>query len=223
MNKMGLAIGIMAVIVIMSLVFVISPPSEIASSASQGIGERVQTQDVVESTMSGIEKPRGTISVYELLNEYGFNQEVQLYGKVSTFGMLLCPCFELSSEGETVQVWYDLMDGQSAVSMEGIKNGDWVVVRGEYKESKQFWAKEITKQDKYDVEFTSLEACQTACVNYGYETGDGLWPSEAEPYFVLIGDLKIEQSKHCGNDGQCYCYCHSIPIAPETPDTSSSH
>jgi hypothetical protein len=104
----------------------------------------------------GPERPAGTMSVAELLADPVYDTEVTVYGQVALLGELLCPCFELSSGGETVQVWYDLMvddDGteRPAVSVEGIENGDWVLVSGELKSAgmhraaNDFWATSIER------------------------------------------------------------------------------
>jgi hypothetical protein len=101
-------------------------------------------------------KPTGTLDAAELLADPRYEAEVRVYGQVSALGELLCPCFMLSSGGETLDVWYGLMvedDGteRPPVSVEGIENGDWVVVTGELKwsdgqlPSKTFWATHIEK------------------------------------------------------------------------------
>jgi len=85
-----------------------------------------------------------------------YDTEVEVYGKVSLLGQLYCPCFELSSGGDKVQVWYDLMvedngTERPAVSVEGIENGDYVIVTGELKTEgthtmlNDFWASSIKK------------------------------------------------------------------------------
>ena len=114
------------------------------------------------------EQPGGNLSVSELLEAPEYDTEVSVYGRVSLLGELLCPCFELTSNGETMQVWYDLMvddDGteRPAVRVEGIENGDWVVVTGElktagtYRAQNDFWASRIEKQDFYE-EITEAES-----------------------------------------------------------------
>ncbi len=103
------------------------------------------------------EKPEGTLTVAELLENPVYDTEVKIYGKVSLLGELFCPCFELTSGGQKVQVWYGLMvenDGteRPAVSVEGINNGDKVIVTGELKgeggthyNKSDFWASKIEK------------------------------------------------------------------------------
>ena len=102
------------------------------------------------------EQPTGDLSVAELFEDPVYDTEVTVYGRVSLLGELLCPCFALTSGGETVQVWYDLMvedDGteRPAVSVEEIENGDWVLVTGELKTAgihhsqNDFWAYGIEK------------------------------------------------------------------------------
>ena len=103
------------------------------------------------------EKPEGTLSVSELLENPVYDTEVKIYGQVSDLGELFCPCLGLTSGEERVEVWYDLMveDGKTprpAVSVEGIENGDWVVVTGELRSSdgllpsRTFWAGNIEKR-----------------------------------------------------------------------------
>ena len=101
------------------------------------------------------EKPEGTLTVAELLDNPVYDAEVTIFGTVGLLGELFCPCFELASGGQKVQVWYGLMvdnDGteRSAVSVEGINNGDKVIVTGELKgeggthySKGDFWAIDI--------------------------------------------------------------------------------
>lgn len=96
------------------------------------------------------------LSVSELLEDPIYDTEVRVYGKVSLLGELFCPCFQLTSKGEKVMVWYDLMiedDGteRSSVNVDGINNGDWVIVTGNLKSEgshrslNDFWANRIEK------------------------------------------------------------------------------
>ena len=98
----------------------------------------------------------GTISVAELMENQVYDTEVKIEGEVSLLGELFCPCFELTSGGETVMVWYGLMvedDGteRPSVSVEGIENGDHVILTGELKREgmhrslNDFWASIIEK------------------------------------------------------------------------------
>jgi len=102
------------------------------------------------------EKPGGTMSVSEFWDSMIYNSEVKIYGEVSLLGELLCPCFLLTSGGENITVWYDLMiedDGTARppVSVAEIKNGDYVIVTGElktlgeYTAPNDFWAVSIEK------------------------------------------------------------------------------
>jgi len=108
------------------------------------------------TTGCALEKPEGALTVSELLENPVYDTEVRIYGEVSLLGQLDCPCFELSSSGGKVQVWYDLMvedDGteRPPASVEGIENGDWVIVMGELKTAGQyralndFWAAIVVK------------------------------------------------------------------------------
>ena len=102
------------------------------------------------------ESSEGVISVSELMENPAYDTEVKVEGEVSLLGELFCPCFALTSGGEAVMVWYGLMvedDGteRPAVSVEGIENGDQVVVTGELKSGgihhslNDFWAGSIEK------------------------------------------------------------------------------
>jgi hypothetical protein len=103
--------------------------------------------------------PADALLVSELLEKPVYDREVKLYGQVSLLHELFCPCFELTSDGRTVEVWYDLMsvDGRTSrppVSVVGISNGDWVVVTGELRAPQgqpdsldAVWASGITRLD----------------------------------------------------------------------------
>lgn len=107
-------------------------------------GEIVSAQldeqwDMVRQEIIGEEeKPMRTMSITELLDNPVHDTEVGIDGTVGRLGELPCPCFELSSNGEKVTIWYDSMvenEGteEPAVDIEGIKNGDEVVVCGKLK------------------------------------------------------------------------------------------
>jgi hypothetical protein len=94
------------------------------------------------------------MSVGQLLEDPVYDQEAAIAGEVSLLGELLCPCFELTSGGGTVMVWFDLMldsdETRPAVSVAGIANGDTVVVTGALRdpgiaqaEKLEFWATAI--------------------------------------------------------------------------------
>lgn len=96
-------------------------------------------------------KPEGALSVAELYADPIHETPVQIYGKVSALGELMCTCFFLESGGESIHVWYDTMvedDGtvMHAVNTDGVSNGDWVTVRGVFKldgihySPNDFWA-----------------------------------------------------------------------------------
>ena len=99
-------------------------------------------------------KPEDTVTPKELLDDKVYDVEVRLAGQVSLLGELLCPCFKVSAEGSDLEVWYDLMveddgAGLPSVNVEGIENGDWVVVTGKlkpggvYHKRNDFWASGI--------------------------------------------------------------------------------
>jgi hypothetical protein len=78
--------------------------------------------------------PEGALSVSELLDDPMYDTEVAIYGRVSQLGEIKCPCFELTSGGKSVMIWYAWYEGDwPTVSVEGIQNGDLVLVTGELK------------------------------------------------------------------------------------------
>ena len=83
-------------------------------------------------------KPEGVMSVAEILADPVYDTPIQLYGEVSAVGELMCTCFFLQSEAGNLHVWYDTMVEDNgilrpSVSIDGIENGDWVLVIGELK------------------------------------------------------------------------------------------
>ena len=101
------------------------------------------------------QQPQAAMTAADLVENPVYGQEIKVYGQVSLLGDLFCPCFELTSEGKTIQVWHDLMeDGDKrrpAVSVEGLNNGDWVTVAGELQSignppsPGNFWVSSIEK------------------------------------------------------------------------------
>jgi hypothetical protein len=135
----------------------------------------------------------GTLSISELLENPVYDSEVRIHGEVSLLGELFCPCFELTSGGKEVQIWYGLMvedDGteRPAVSVEGIGNGDQVVVTGELKTAgphrslNDFWANNIE---------SSTAAASEYCSDK--DTGAKLSYREA---------VEIAQNSECLEEGQ---------------------
>lgn len=139
-----------------------------------------------QSSAEPSELPTGPLSVSNLVADPVYGSEVSIHGEVSLLGELRCPCFELTSGGKTAHVWYDLMvddDGTEwpAVSVEGIENGDTLVVTGELKREGAFWASSIVPlspaEPKYcldeetDSRMSYLEAVEIAqgseCVEQG--------------------------------------------------------
>jgi hypothetical protein len=79
----------------------------------------------------------------------------EISGVVSLKGELFCPCFLV----DDVEVWYDLMEERPAVDVSDIDNGDFVVVKGEFQENRNFWATEISKATKCEPEDRDVDAC----------------------------------------------------------------
>jgi len=121
--------------------------------------------DMIKQAMLGEgEEPEGAISVAELLANPVYDNEVTIYGTVSLLGELLCPCFELTSGGQSIQVWYGLMVENNAaerppVDVGGINNGDEVILAGELKggggihySQGDFWLTEIASSSPPELE-----------------------------------------------------------------------
>ena len=119
------------------------------------IPAQTTTQDPPPASASTTLPERG-LSVSELLESPVYETEVNVHGNVSALGELFCPCFVLTSDGGMLEVWYDLMAGDDGTerptaSIEGIENGDRVVVTGELRSSNgtapstTFWASNIEK------------------------------------------------------------------------------
>jgi len=84
------------------------------------------------------QKPEGTLTPDELLQNPVYNETVRVYGQVSGLGEFMCTCFLLRSDGKTLHVWYDTMvedDGtlQPAINVQEINNEDWVILTGKLK------------------------------------------------------------------------------------------
>ena len=102
------------------------------------------------------EIPEGALSCCECLENPEYDTEVRIYGEVGSLGELMCSCFVVTSGGEEILVWYASMveDDETerpSVSVEGIENGDRVIVTGELKSAgkhrslNDFWASSIEK------------------------------------------------------------------------------
>ena len=109
--------------------------------------------DMLRHEFIGVEE---TLDVAELLANPVYDTLVRIHGVVSGLGEFFCPCFELSSGGEKIMVWYDLMvedDGtqRPPANKHEFDNGDRVIVIGELKgeggihySKGDFWASDIT-------------------------------------------------------------------------------
>ncbi|WP_157199006.1 hypothetical protein [Methanolacinia paynteri] len=91
-----------------------------------------------------------SVSVGELLANPEYDTPVYVNGVVSDLGILNCLYFHLTSGGETIDVWYDMMvednkTSRPAVDVSGLSNGEEVVLlgelksEGEYRQKNAFW------------------------------------------------------------------------------------
>jgi len=155
------------------------------------------------------------LSVAELLDNPVYHTEVTIHGKVSLLGEVRCPCFELTSGGETVFVWYDLMledDGtqRPPASVEGIENGDWIIITGELRPSegqlpsRTFWASNIEKLGPVEPKMVKVPAPLD---------GIEIWIAESWPpqYFLHVVS---------GLPNSCAKF-DSYSVAPRTGDSDT--
>lgn len=51
------------------------------------------------------------------------------------------------------------------------------------------------------------KSCNDECIHRGHDLGECKWPDEKQLKDVSLGDCLVKNSKHCGNEAQCECYC----------------
>ncbi len=59
---------------------------------------------------------------------------LHVQGEISLLGEMFCPCFQLTSGGASVVVWYGLVDGEGeygGADVSAVANGDHAYVEGE--------------------------------------------------------------------------------------------
>lgn len=103
-------------------------------------------------------RPEGALTSAELLADPVYDTPIKVYGQVTDLGEFECKCFALKSGDAQIYVWFDMMveeDGsptpptRTPVDVEGIENGDWIIVSGElkffedFKVHKDFWLNEF--------------------------------------------------------------------------------
>ena len=219
MTGLIVIVTIVAVLISAGCIGEKTPPSAPISTPTPA-PTQTTTQDPLPASVP-ITIPAGALSVSELLESPVYDTEVKVYGIVNHLGQLFCPCFTLYSDRKTLNVQYDMMwedDGtkRPAVSVEGIENGNWVIVTGELKSSTgtapstTFQASNIEKIDALLAPFSSLQDCQSGCVEAGFEKGECKLPTEVGASYFILGPCVIPSSKHCGDEGQCNCYCYNI-------------
>lgn len=148
---------------------------------------------------ASIRIPEGSLSVSELLQKPAYDREVEVYGQVSLLGELFCPCFELTSSGKRVSVWYGLMvedDGteRPSVSVEGIENGDWVTVTGELKMGGDLWASRIANMREAQIRDYEVKVGQRFSITLESNPTTGYSWELAEPLDESI--LKLVSSEY---------------------------
>jgi len=55
-----------------------------------------------------------------------------------------------------------------------------------------------------------LDRCQEECEGYGYLEGVCVWPTEVETPALELWGCVLEGTRHCGNEGQCKCFCQKL-------------
>lgn len=122
-----------------------------------GFCYQISEEEFYRGTCGEEDHIKETKDVAELMANPVYGTLVRTQGVVSNLGEFLCPCFELTSSGKTIIVWYDMMvenDGAQwpTVDTQGINNGDRVVVIGElkgeggiYYSKGSFWASNINR------------------------------------------------------------------------------
>jgi hypothetical protein len=139
------------------------PPAKASSDmvggglcSAEGLGDREVKGELRCYCFEKVSVPEGVPSVGDMLEVRAYDEEVIVYGIVSLLGERRCPCFVLMSGAEDVEVWYDGMvdeDGSQGpgVDIDGLKNGDWIVVSGELRQDegtlpgKGFWASNVKR------------------------------------------------------------------------------
>ncbi|MBU1975832.1 MAG: hypothetical protein KKG59_05500 [Nanoarchaeota archaeon] len=154
--------------------------------------------------------PEGyVLSIAELLKT-PTSAELEIYGEVSGLGELRCPCFNLTSENESIIVFYQNLSNES-VQINELRNGNIIVVSGELvmstlaESENQFQAKTITKpENAANADFRSDEECNEKC--RANKEGACRTPIEIDSSFEKMGNCIIPGTK-CNNLGDCNCYC----------------
>jgi hypothetical protein len=55
--------------------------------------------------------------------------------------------------------------------------------------------------------YWNSETCNSECIHRGHEAGICMWASEMNKGDIRIGSCLVIDSKHCGNEWKCNCYC----------------
>jgi hypothetical protein len=134
----------LAVVAIAVGVYIDAPASQPPRAKnSQAVEPRVSAASAGQSG--------GVRNVGSLLLQPVYDTQVKTYGRVTGLGEMSCPCFSVVSDGERLEVWYNLTTQGPAAEVPAIKNGDWVVITGQLKpgvlglRSRTFWASHIER------------------------------------------------------------------------------
>ena len=135
---------VLAVLALAVSIYTGAPGSQAVSAQnSQAVAPQVSAASV---RLSG-----GIQSAGSLLSHPEYDTQVKTYGRVSGLGEMSCPCFNVTSGGERLEVWYNLTAQEPAAKVPAIQNDDWVMVTGQLKPGvlglggKTFWASQIER------------------------------------------------------------------------------
>jgi len=134
---------VLAVLALAVSIYTGAPGSQAVSAQnSQAVAPQVSAASV---RLSG-----GVQSAGSLLSHPEYDTQVKTYGRVSGLGEMSCPCFNVTSGGERLEVWYNLT-AQEPAKVPAIQNDDWVIVTGQLKPGvlglggKTLWASHIER------------------------------------------------------------------------------
>lgn len=105
--------------------------------AVEEVMEETTVIEPEEATADTVSDELSAMSVADLLSAPVYGETVTIYGVVSEKGMINSTCFTVTSGGESLRAWYDLMYDpetetvRDSVDVEAIQNGDTIRITGE--------------------------------------------------------------------------------------------